>query len=152
MDLMLFDEAAEALRAVVPTDLGSIRVRARRYGLKVWFDTEQPPKEHYEAQVLGARHVPEATVLAIEIGFHCEHRGIEPNDQAIAALMTSERSWRKVLGDEAVVGPFIGRPDDWRRISETWPDPDLGDPELAMEIATRMTDYLVALEPARRSA
>ena len=43
----------------------------------------------------------DGTILAIEIGFHCEHRGIEPNDQAIAALMTSERSWRKVLGEEA---------------------------------------------------
>jgi hypothetical protein len=152
MDLPLFDEAAETLRALVPTELGSIRVRARRYGLKVWFDAEQPPREHYEAQVIGARHVPEATVLAVEIGFHSEHRGREANDRAIAVLVASEATWRPALGDEAVVGPFLGRPDDWRRVSETWADPDLGDPELGMEIATRLTDYLVALEPIRRSS
>ena len=160
MDLMLFDEAAEALRALVPPDLGSIRVRARRYGLKVWFagDEGRPgrdglpaaPREHYEAQVIGARHVPEATILAVEIGFHCELRGREANDEALAPLVATEKRWRKKLGDETVIGGFLGRPDEWRRVSETWADPDLGDPELGLEIAMRLTDYVVALEPIRR--
>ena len=51
---------------------------------------------------------------------------------------------------EAQVGDFIGRSDHWRRISETWPDPDLGDGGLVIEIAARLTDYIVAIEPVRR--
>jgi hypothetical protein len=150
MDLMLFDEVAETMRALVPVELGPVRVRVRRYGIKVWFGTEQPPREHYEAQVIGARHVDGATVLAVEIGFHCENRDKAANDQVIAHLLAAEPTWRPVLGDEAVAGPFLGRPDDWRRLSETWADPDLGDPDLGMEMGTRLTDYLTALEPVRR--
>jgi hypothetical protein len=55
-----------------------------------------------------------------------------------------------VIGDEAVVGPFLGRPDVWRRVSETWPDPDLSDGDLALELAGRLTEYVTALEPVRR--
>ena len=50
---------------------------------------------------------------------------------------------------EAVVGPFLGRAKSWQRVSETWPDPDLGDPELAIEVAAQLADYISALEPAR---
>ena len=45
----------------------------------------------------------------------------------------------------------LGRAANWRRVSETWIDPDLGDPELAFEIAARLTDYISAIEPARRA-
>ena len=45
----------------------------------------------------------------------------------------------------------VAGPEDWRRVSETWIDPDLGDPELGMEIGARLTDYICALEPLRRS-
>ena len=47
--------------------------------------------------------------------------------------------------------PFLGRRDDWRRLSELWADPDLSDPAMGFEIAGRLTDYLVALEPCRRA-
>jgi hypothetical protein len=67
-------------------------------------------------------------------------------------LFGREKTWRRTLGAQPVAGPFIGRPDDWRRVSETWPDPDLGDPELPIELATRLTDYISALEPLRRRA
>ena len=150
MDLMLFDEVAETVRAMLPPELGVARLRVRRYGLKLWFDVDQPPREHYEAQVVGARHVPEASTLAIEVGFHAENRDRAANEAALAVLMAAEARWRPALGDEAIVGPFLGRPDDWRRISETWPDPDLGDPELGMELGTRLADYVLALEPLRR--
>ncbi len=53
------------------------------------------------------------------------------------------------MGDAAVVGPFLGRAKSWRRVSETWADPDLGDPELAIELAASLADYITALEPAR---
>jgi len=149
MDLELFDEVAETFRSLLPQDLGTPRVRARRYGLKVWFGPETPPKEHYEAQVIGAKHVADATVLAIEIGFHTEHPKVADNDAVLAHLSRQEKQWRKVLGPEAESGPFLGRPDDWRRISETWPDPDLGEPGLRFELATRLLDYVTALEPTR---
>jgi hypothetical protein len=68
----------------------------------------------------------------------------------MAPLLAKPGPWRKALGPDAVAGGFLGRPDDWRRLSETWPDPDLGDPDLGIEIATRLADYLTTLEPLRR--
>jgi len=66
-------------------------------------------------------------------------------------LLAREKKWRRLVGKDAVVGPFLGRRDDWRRVSETWPDPDLGDGELVIELATRLTDYVTALEPVLRA-
>ncbi len=152
MELMLFDEVADALRDLVPPDLGELRCRARRWAIKIWFDTDTPPREHYEAQILGVRDVPEASVLALELGFHAENRQLADNDAVLARLVAGERKWRRVLGDEAVAGPFLGRADDWRRLSEVWPDPDLSDPEMGIEIATRLTDYVTVLEPLRLGA
>ena len=43
------------------------------------------------------------------------------------------------------MGAFLGRQDAWRRVSETWPDPDLGAPDLGFEIAARLVDYIAAL-------
>jgi hypothetical protein len=74
---------------------------------------------------------------------------VADNEAVILALLKRESRWRKTLGDEAVAGEFLGR-DTWRRISETWPDPDLGDPELVLELGTRLTDYITAIEPLRR--
>ena len=150
MEIGLFDEVADALRGVLPPDLGELRLRVQRYGIKVWFDTEKPTREHYEAQVIGARHVEHATVLALEIGFHAEHAKAADNDAVLERLLKAERRWRKVVGDEAVAGPFLGRADVWRRISETWPDPDLGEDDLGVEVALRLRDYVTALEPVRR--
>ncbi len=150
MDLSLFDAVAEACRTIVPSDLGTLRARSHRYGTKVWFDTDRPGREHYEAQVVGAQHVDDATVLALEIGFHAEHPSVEDNDQVVARLTVAEPSWRAVLGEPVVVGPFLGRADVWRRASETWPDPDLGDDELVLDIADRLVDYIVCFEPLLR--
>jgi hypothetical protein len=151
MEQSLFDEVADALRGMVPEALGPVWHRAHRYGIKLWFGTETPSREHYEAQVISPDAVDDAKVLALEIGFHSEHPKLAENEQVIARLLTNERTWRKVVGKEAVVGPFLGRPDVWRRVSETWPDPDLGDVELPVELAARLVDYVTALEPARRT-
>ena len=145
----LFDEVGEVVRGLVPRELGELRQRSHKYGVKVWFDTEKPTREHYEAQVIGKRYVPEASVLAIELGFHAENTKVVDNEAVIAALLQREKKWRKALGQEAIVGEFLGR-DTWRRISETWPDPDLEDPELVLELGTRLTDYVCAIEPLRR--
>ena len=152
MEIGLFDEVGDALRGVLPPDLGELRMRVHRYGIKVWFDTEKPPREHYEAQVIGARHVEGATVLALEIGFHAEHSKVADNDAVLDRLLRAESRWRKVVGKEAVAGPFLGRADVWRRVSETWPDPDLGEDDLGIELALRLRDYVTALEPVRRRA
>ena len=151
MELGLFEEVGEAVRGLVPSKLGIVRFKAHRYGVKLWFDTDTAPREHYEAQVIGAKHVPDATVLALEVGFHAEHPALADNDAALERLAKRAKSWRKVVGDDAVAGPFLGRADRWRRVSETWPDPDLGDEMLVIELATRLTDYITALEPVRRT-
>lgn len=150
MELPLFDEVGEVVRSLVPTDFGKVRFRAHRYGLKVWFGSGKQPREHYEAQVIGPDFVDEAEALAIEVGFHAEHPNPDDNGKALTRLLRQERGWRRTLGNEAVAGPFLGRPDSWARISETWPDPDLGDPDLPMELALRLADYMIALEPVRR--
>jgi hypothetical protein len=147
----LFEEVCEALRGLVPSELGEFHHRTHRYGTKIWFGPEAPPKEHYEAQVVNKRDVPGAEVVGLELGFHSEHPK-EPENQAVLdALLATEKQWRKVLGPEAVAGEFLGRADHWRRISETWPDPDLDDPELGTHLTLRLLDYVLALEPLRRS-
>jgi hypothetical protein len=150
VELFLFDEVAEVMHGLVPRELGHLHCRPRRYGLKAWFGPANPTPEHYEAQVIAAGHVDDARTLALEVGFHAEHREVARNDGALAALLGKEKQWRRVLGQEAVAGPFIGRPDQWRRVSETWADPDLSDPELPVELGTRLTDYVIALEPVLR--
>ncbi|HZQ27132.1 MAG TPA: hypothetical protein VFA94_05480 [Acidimicrobiales bacterium] len=150
MELALFDAVGEVLRGLVPRELGRFHCRPRQYGIKVWFGAaSSPAREHYEAQVIGAGYVDDAAVLALEVGFHAEHPKVADNDAALAHMLRHERSWRKAIGAEAVAGPFLGRADVWRRLSETWPDPDLSDPDLPVEIGARLTDYVVALEPFR---
>ena len=111
LQLHTFDEVADALHGMIPGDLGPWHCYAHRYGIKVWFGERQPAnKEHYEAQVVGARHVEGAEVLAVEIGFHAEHRKEEDNEAAIALLMKGERKWRKALGKEPVAAASSGTP------------------------------------------
>lgn len=150
MELSPFDEASEALRSLLPTDLGEVRTKHHRYGLKVWFGPARPTREHYEAQVLGARHVPEATALALEVGFHAEHRDPAENEHVVARIAGGATRWRRRLGEQVVTGAFIDDRHGWQRISEVWLDPDLGDPELPLEVATRLADYITAFEPLRR--
>jgi hypothetical protein len=149
VELQLFDEVGEVLRGLVPGDLGDLRTRHHRYGIKVWFGSDKPTREHYEAQVIGAKHVPGATVLAVELGFHAEHRDPAENERVLKELLGDEKRWRKTLGKAAVAGQFIDDRHGWQRVSETWLDPDLGDPDLPMDLAARLTDYITALEPLR---
>ncbi len=149
MELSLFEEVAEALRGLLSNELGQVRCRWHRYGIKVWFGPERPPREHYEAQVIGPDYVESAT-LGLEVGFHAEHRDAADNDRIIAHLLDTEKEWRPKIGADAVIGPFLGRADTWRRISEIWVDPDLDSTDLAFEVASRIGEYAAALEPVRR--
>ena len=107
-----------------------------------------PAKEHYEAQVIGARHVPDATVLALEVGFHSEHPKTQQTTSSTLDALLRELNvgGARPSDPSAVGGPFLGR-DSWRRLSETWLDPDLSDPDLAVEVGTRLYEYIAALEP-----
>jgi hypothetical protein len=151
VEFSVFEEVGGVLRGLAPTELGEYRHRAHRYGVKVWFGPATPPREHYEAQVVGPDADAQAKVLAIEVGFHSEYPSAGENDAVIAHLLANEKRWRRAIGKEAQVGDFIGRADRWRRVSETWPDPDLEEGGLVMELALRLTDYIAALEPVRRS-
>jgi len=145
-----FDHVAMALQGGVPRSLGTLRVLPRRWNVKVWLDAEACPKLHYEAQILTPRHVPGAKVVGLELGFHAEDRDEAVNAEALARLVDAEAQWREVLGPDAVAGPFLGRATRWRRVSETWPDPDLSDPDVVVEIADRLAAYVTCLAPLLR--
>ena len=151
MELGLFEEVADVVRTLMPDELGAPRVRAHRRGIKVWFGPVDVPREHYEAQQLPRRHVDGRDGLALEIGFHAEHRDVDDNDEVVDRLAGAEARWRPDLGSEAEVGEFFGAA-HWRRVSEAWIEPDLDDPELAFEVASRLVDYVSALEPIRAQA
>jgi hypothetical protein len=148
VELGLFEQVADALGGMVPAELGTLHTAARRWGIKVWLDAPDCPREHYEAQVIGAKHVPEASVLALEVGFHAEHPDEAANEAAVAPLVAHQAQLRDALDGEAVIGPFLGRR-SWRRASETWVDPDLADPELCFELADRLATYVAVIEPLR---
>ncbi len=150
MELPLFDQVGELTRALVPGEVGTVRFRAHRRGVKVWLAEHEgrdgrAPRAHWEAQLIPRRHLDGRDGALLEVGFHAEDGDVSANDATIAAL-TAAPGWRDVLA-EAEVGPFLGRPEDWRRISETWPEPDPDDPELAFEVAARLADYVTSLAP-----
>ncbi len=150
----MFDQVADLVRAMTPEDLGEVKTKTHRRGIKVWFGGEKAGREHYEAQVLAQRHVDGTDGQAVEIGFHSEHRDQNVNQAVLNHLNKHAKAWRKALGPEAEPGVFYGA-DNWRRVSEAWLDVDINDPdvdssELAFEIGTRVVDYVSALEPILR--
>lgn len=149
MELGVFDQISEVVRALAPDDLGELHLRSHRRGVKVWFGAEVPSKEHFEAQLLSRNYVDGVDGMALEIGFHCEHQNSAANDEVVAKIVGCESDWRALLGDEPEAGTFFGA-QNWRRVSETWIEPDLDDPELPFEIAARLVDYVVVIEPSRR--
>ncbi len=151
MLLPLFEEVADAMVSLVPSELGEWHHKVHRGGIKVWFGSATPSREHYESQMIPRRHIDGESGVALETGFHAENKVQADNDAVLDHLIAKEKTWRKALGPDAVAGPFLGRPDDWRRVSETWLDADLGEPELAIELASRLTDYIEVLEPLLRA-
>ena len=138
----LFEWVLDAFEGFAHDVDGELHSSSHRRGLKVWYGDAM--KEHYEAQLIRLSKGE----VALEIGFHAEYPKPEENDAVLARLAKREKTWRKALGDEAEVGEFIGS-DRWRRISEVWEAPDPDDPEVAEEIAARLADYVLALEPIR---
>jgi len=122
---------------------GVCHTSAHGRGMKVWFDDDT--REHYEAQLIRVDGA-----IQLEIGFHAEHPKAPLNDKALQRLLAVEPKWRKPLGAEAVAGEFIGRA-GWKRISEVWPAPEVGEVDEAIETAARLADYIIAIEPLRRA-
>ena len=100
----MFDEVGEALRGLAPEELGEYHHRAHRYGVKVWFGPATPPREHYEAQVVGADADKHATVLAIEVGFHSEYPKADENDAVVAYLLAHEKQGHEGQQDKRHAG------------------------------------------------
>ncbi len=140
-----FEHVLDAFEGFVDDAHGAVRANAHRRGLKVWFGTADgsAAREHYEAQLMR-----QGSDFALEIGFHAEHRDPSENEACLEHLMTTEKQWRKELGEDAEAGPFLGN-ESWRRISEVWEPPDPDDPDAPMEIAARLADYVDAIEPHR---
>lgn len=144
----MFEQVADAVRSMAADIDDDLRLRWHRRGVKAWFGPEKPPREHYEAQLIARRHIDGIEGMAIEIGFHAEHREPAKNEAVLLGLVDNEKSWRKALGPEPEAAVFLGA-DGWRRVSETWIEPDLDDPDLAFEMAARLVDYLAAIEAVR---
>jgi hypothetical protein len=138
-----FDEIREVLMGSLAPELGRPQSSAHRGGLKVWFGESK--REHYEAQLIRLDGE-----VVLEVGFHAEHAKPADNQAATALLLESEANWRPALGDDPVIGEFLGRP-GWSRVSETWPAPSLDDVDEVIEVAARLADYINALEPCRRA-
>lgn len=143
VDLGFFETVRDAFEGFVADVPGQRNTYVHSRGLKAWFDDET--REHYEAQLIRVDGG-----VQLEVGFHAEHPKAHLNDAVLQRLMAAEATWRKVLGDEAVAGDFIGRA-GWRRISELWPAPETPDIDEAIEVAARLADYVNAIQPARRT-
>ena len=123
---------------------GKLQSSSHRRGLKVWYDDAK--KEHYEAQLIKLT----GGDVGLEIGFHSEYPKDDDNQAVLDRLVAREAIWREQLGTEAEAGMFLGA-DRWRRISEVWDAPDPDDPESSIEIAARLADYVIAIEPLRQA-
>jgi hypothetical protein len=134
-------DAFEGMASVVD---GKLHSTSHSRGLKVWYDDAK--KEHYEAQLI---RVDKSGDVGLEIGFHAEYPKDNENQAVLDKLLGQEKLWRKELGDSAVAGMFLGA-NRWRRISEVWDAPDPADPESTFEIAARLADYVMTIEPLRR--
>ncbi|MCH7788375.1 MAG: hypothetical protein IH940_02930 [Acidobacteria bacterium] len=146
MDKNLFANVDDIVRSLYSGDVDQLFSKSHRYGVKIWIGTPEPPKVHYEAQVLGRHHVDGEEGLAVEIGLHCEHRDEAENESILNSLLERSKKWEPVLGEEASAGVFYGA-ENWRRLSDVWIEPDLSVDDIDVEIASRMTDYIETLQP-----
>ncbi len=140
-----FDQVVEALVGFLPPERRQFSSRVSGRNVKVWFGAEA--REHYEVQMMRRDGVP-----VLEIGFHAEHGDAARSEAVLDRLVAAERRWRRTLGKEVEVGPFLGRAGSWRRASETWDAADLSDPAAAVEAADRLAEYITAFEPLRDQA
>lgn len=150
MEPEFFAIVEDVARSLSDDSLGQMHTKSHRYGTKVWFDSVEPLRTHFEAQVMGRQHIDGEQGVAVEIGWHGEERSEETNEQTMQALVAHEPKWRSALGPEAEAGEFFNA-SKWRRISEVWIDPDLSEQDSDVEIGARLADYINALQPVLNS-
>ncbi len=138
-----FEQVRDALRTVVAAQYEAFGGYAHGYGLKVTLGDGERTKEHYEVQLVRGEG---AGSIQLEIGFHSEYPKADRNDAVLERLSAHKTQWRKTLGKDPVMGPFIGN-DRWRRVSETWDDFDFRDSELVFEVTHRLAEYIETFEP-----
>ena len=102
MEAGFFETVRDAFEGFVAGVGGRRHVFVHSRGLKVWYD--DVTREHYESELI---RVDGEQVL--EIGFHAEYPKAPLNEALVQRLLTRERVWRSVLGDDAIAGDFIGR-------------------------------------------
>jgi hypothetical protein len=140
-----YDNVADALTGFLPPSLRDFEWYRTSANLKLWYGPEG--REHYEVQIV--KIGPKKVDLGLEIGFHAEHKDGARNDDVIAALAKTEKTWRTELGKDPDVGEFIGYQSKvWRRVSEVW----IGvtdDPGVAVDAAERLATYIKTFEPIR---
>ncbi len=146
VDPNLFKQVHYIIESIASADHDRLQARSHRYGVKIWNGPQKPTRLHFEAQLLRRQKVDGEPGMALEIGFHAEERSVEANQATLDHLMANESLWRPLLGPEAVAGVFFDA-DQWRRLSDVWLDPDLEDDDTAFEIASRLIDYLDAIDP-----
>lgn len=149
LEAHVFAEVAQLVRSMVPEGVGDVHTRSHRRGVKVWFGSSKPTREHYEAQILPGRLINRDGAV-LEVGFHAEHPEESANQSVADLLDARAKRWRRELGEPAELDTFFGR-ESWRRLSEIWPDVDGldDDPDAAFEIACRLVDYISVVEPIR---
>lgn len=154
VELPLFEQVGELARTLIDVTEadampGPVRTRSHRRGVKLWFGGDTPDRLHFEAQLLPDRLAPTAPAegeVAVEVGFHTELKDPAGNQKVLDTLAAAETSWRPTLGPEPELGSFIGR-DGWGRLSETWIESELEDPEFTFELASRLADYVNTVGP-----
>ena len=143
MERSFFHEVRDVFEGFTIDVDGMLHSTAHQRGIKVWYGGAT--REHYEGQLVRVEGD-----MVLEVGFHSEHPKVGENEAVLTRLRDQEDIWRRELGDEPEAGVFIGV-GRWRRISEIWEAPDPDDIDLAIEIATRLADYVSVLEPLRRA-
>jgi hypothetical protein len=137
-----YDDVSDTLAGFLPPSLRNFSSYRTSHNIKVWYG-EDGSREHYEVQSIRRRKGYE-----LEIGFHAEYKDAERNDECVERIAAKEKAWRKTLGPQPEVAPFVGyQTRTWRRISEIWSE--LDDPELAVDAAERLAAYIRAIEPIR---
>ena len=141
VDAEFFGQVRDAVEGFVALVDPNLRTSSHGRGVKVWFG--DATREHYEAQLV---RVEDRELL--EIGFHAEYPEAAKNAEVLSRLTAQETTWRRKLGQEPAAGPFLGRR-GWTRVSECW-DPPKATLDTAIEVAARLADFVIAIEPRRR--
>ncbi len=92
LETPLFEQVADAVRSMTKETSSELHLRWHRRGLKAWFGPAKPTRSHYEAQIIPRRHVDGRDGMAIEIGFHAEHKDAAENERVLAGLLQHERT------------------------------------------------------------